>query len=144
MKQKKVSSNWYIATTHWLTSAFAIPLILGFIFLYIIGYIYINYKINMALLIVPFYPLVYWLGAKYSASYLNRTYIIKDSNDIAKKATIIAVIIGGIYRLLQIMGGKITIEQLAFVLSMIAFYFASKKYIKQDSISTLQPAQIVS
>jgi hypothetical protein len=31
MKEKKVSADWYIAATHWLTAGFAIPFIIIFV-----------------------------------------------------------------------------------------------------------------
>lgn len=135
MPEKKKSASWYIAATHWLTSGFVIPLILTFVIALIFGLIFGKDAIKEARLIafslIIYMPLIYWLGVMYSARYINKKYFIEDSNEIAKLATLYLTLVGGGFRLIQIFNdSKVTFEHVGFVLAIIAFYIASKKYIR--------------
>lgn len=135
--KKKQSASWYIAATHWLTSGFVIPLILTFIIVLVLGLVFGKNLESSATLIafasILYSPLVYWLGVMYSARYVNKKYDIKDSNEIAKLATLYLVVVGGGYRIFQIINGSgLTVEHIGFVLTVIVFYIASKKYIRSS------------
>ncbi|HBX49541.1 MAG: hypothetical protein UR66_C0004G0120 [Candidatus Moranbacteria bacterium GW2011_GWE1_35_17] len=135
MKEKKQSANWYIAATHYLTAGFAIPFVIGLIvgipvFL-ILGKdeILLSNAVNLISA-----PIIVWLGVMYSAKYINKTYLIKDSQKIINLATIYLVIIaGGLNMRSAIMDNfdVVSILGIVRVVAMaIVFYITSKKYIK--------------
>lgn len=137
MNEKKQSASWNIAATHWLTSGFVIPLILTFVVVLVLGLVFgENLKNNanvIAFASILYSPLIYWLGVMYSARYVNKKYFIKDSNEIAKLATLYLLVVGGGYRIFQIVNGSgLTVEHIGFVLAVVAFYIASKKYIRSS------------
>lgn len=134
MIEKKQSEDWNIAVTHWLTSGLAIPFVVGIIFFLGLTAIFNNSETTgniIGFIFLFFSPIIYWLGVMYSARYINKKYFIKNSNKIAKLATIYILIIGGGYRLFQIINGSgLTLEHISFIPSVVAFYIASKKYIR--------------
>jgi hypothetical protein len=143
MNEKKQSASWYIAATHWLTSGFVVPLILNILISLVLGLVFggdLKNKITLiAFVSIIFSPLIYWSGVMYSARYINKKYIIKNSNEIANLATIYVLIVGGGYRLFQIIQGSgLTLEHISFILGVIAFYIASKKYIQTSETITQQ------
>ncbi|MFH1233931.1 MAG: hypothetical protein V1649_04795 [Patescibacteria group bacterium] len=134
MKEKKQSKEWYIAATHWLTAGLAMPflltLILGIPAALVIG------KDNIALLTVvmsAIWILSLWLGVMYSAKYLAKTYIIKNSDNIIRLAAIYLAVLGGGFRLIGLSKG-ITLASMIdlgfFVVGVAVFYILSKKYVK--------------
>lgn len=151
MSERKESSSWYIAATHWLTSGFVIPLILTFLIVLILGFIFGESAAEdssttiIALASLIYTPLVYWLGVMYSARYVNKKYVIRNSKEIANLATVYLLVVGGGFRLLQILGGgDFTFEHISFLLVLVVFYLASRKYIKNtsDVMATQQPTQV--
>lgn len=130
MKEKKVSADWYIAATHWLTATITMT-ILGVI----IGVVLILISqdpIIVALGFIILYPLCMWFAVKYSVKYLSNTYFIKNTNQIVILSTIYLIIVGGGFRLLDFKG-LVTYEHIGFVLAVFVFYFASKKYLKNNT-----------
>lgn len=143
MNEKKQSASWNIAATHWLTSGFVIPFILTFVIALILGFVFGKDIGEGATLIavasIIYSPLVYWLGVMYSARYVNKKYFIKDSNEIAKLSTIYLIVVGGGFRLFKIINGSgLTVEHIGFILAVVAFYIASKKYIHTTDAATQQ------
>jgi len=135
---KKNSASWNIAATHWLTSGFVVPLILSFVIIFILKIIFGKDIESGATLIafasIIYLPVVYWLGVMYSARYVNKKYFIESSNEIAKLATIYLIIVGGGLRLLQTINGSgLIMDNIGFILAVIVFYIASKKYIKNSN-----------
>ncbi len=129
MKPKKNSADWYIAATHWLTSMVA-SVILGIILVIIIVSISDNPTIDL-ITEISVTPLVMWLAVKMSASYLNKTYVIKDAHKVAVLSLIYVVIVAGGYRLYSFLQtGVFSPEYIGFIIALIVFYVASKKYIK--------------
>ncbi len=133
MKQKKNSSDWYIATTHWLTAGFAVPFLIALIIGAPLTLAFAdNPKLLMPILMLLSLVSI-WLGVIYSSKYVNKTYIIKDANKVVTQSTIILVLIGGGFRLWKLLQtGILTYESIAFVGVVLIFYFASKKYIKNS------------
>ena len=134
MKEKKVSADWYVAATHWLTAGFVIPFLLALVLG--IPLTLILDKDNLLLLSVGFgllNMLSVWLGVMYSAKYLNKTYVIKNAHKIVALSTIYLAVIGGGFRLLKlIQTGNFSYELLGFIIGIVIFYLASKKYIKNN------------
>jgi hypothetical protein len=139
MKEKKISPNWYIAATHWLTSGFVIPLLIVFV----VG-------IPLSLLIGDQSPVVYviliaaiqilsvWLGIMYSSKYVARTYIVSNKEKVASLATIYLVVIGLLFRSSDYirnpgMDFARTTDWVMFAIMAILFYILSKKYIKNTA-----------
>jgi hypothetical protein len=131
MKEKKNSADWYIAATHWLTATFTMV-----VFAVVLGIILSLVTQNPTVVLLGFiilYPLMMWLAVKYSARYLDKTYIIKNANQIVILSTIYIVIVGGGIRVMDfISNGIITPDHIGFALAIIVFYFASRKYIKNN------------
>ncbi|OGF63120.1 hypothetical protein A2662_02450 [Candidatus Giovannonibacteria bacterium RIFCSPHIGHO2_01_FULL_45_33] len=148
MPEKKKSASWYIAATHWLTSGFVIPFILTFVIALILGLIFgadvTKGASLIALSLIVYMPLIYWLGVMYSARYINKKYFIENKNEIAKLATLYLAIVGGGFRVLQILNGSgLTFEHIGFFLAIIAFYIASKKYIYNTATIDTTPQNSV-
>lgn len=136
---KKQSAAWYIAATHWLTSGFVIPLISTFIIGSIIFLVFKKDPETAGTVFdfasIFYYPLVAWLGVMYSARYINKKYIIKNSSEIVKLSTLYIIVLGGGYRLFQIINTyNLKGEYIGFILAVVAFYIASKKYIRTSDI----------
>ena len=136
MKQKKQSSNWYIAATHYLTAGFAIPLIIGVIagFVIVPFITAIGSEILVMLFVLVISSLSVWLGVMYSARYLKRTYIISNPGAIIKLSTAYGVILGGGFLTLQIFMNDVSLTTNLYDLMFLGvrvavFYVASNKYI---------------
>ena len=142
MKEKKQSQDWYIATTHYLTAGFAIPFIIGLVIgipvAMIVGQ---NNAILLEIVMSIIWIISIWLGVMYAAGYVNKRYVIKDSDKIAKLATSYMVVLSGGFRLLILSKGVTTstiIETVLFIIGVIVFYSFSKKYIKSDEVVMAQ------
>lgn len=134
MKEKKESANWNIAATHYLTAGFAIPFVLSFILG--IPMVLLLGTDGLAIIIgnTILSPFIVWLGVIYSAKYVNKTYIIKDSQKVITLSMIYMIVIAGG---LQISNTSIAnfdvnsiLEIIRVVTIIIIFYVTSKKYIK--------------
>lgn len=132
MKPKKASADWYIAATHWLTATISMV-----VFSIVVGIILALISQNPTVILIGFiilYPLMMWLAVKYSARFLDKTYVIKNANQIVILSTIYIVIVGGGFRVMSFLSkGVITPDHIGFLLAIIVFYIASKKYIKNNS-----------
>ena len=141
MKEKKASADWYIAATHWLTATVAMVIfgiIMGFIIGIISGLVSNNESVILVATIIS-YPIAMLVAVKYSAQYLDKTYVISNANQIVILSTVYLVIVGGGFRVMGILsGGSITADHIGFAIAIVVFYFASKKYIKENSVQTSQ------
>lgn len=143
MKEKKQSANWNIAATHYLTSGLAMPflvaIVLGIPTFLIIG------KDNALLEVIAnsaLWLLGIWLGVRYSAKYLAKTYIINDNNKVIRLATIYLAVLGGIVRINKMDKGislEIAVDFVLFIGIVIAFYLFSKKYVHNTPAEEIQP-----
>ncbi len=144
MKEKKQAANWYVAFTHFLTSGFAIPFLVGGLLVLLfwkfpsleIGWL--QYLIGLA---------VIWLGVLYSARYINKKYLIKDRDRVIILSTVyfsfwlvILALPGGIVSVVKTFSGKIPWEIILNsiiipIVQIVLFYVFSKKYIG-DSMET--------
>ncbi len=149
MKEKKKSSNWYIAATHYLTAGFAIPFIIGLVATFILLPLI---KLGSSLLIMVFLLVIrilsIWLGTIYSANYLKKTYIIENKDKIINLATTYLVVLNGGYILLNILIGKATgialvYSFVGFIIAAFLFYIISKKYIQNTEKTESQIQQNV-
>lgn len=156
-KPKKQSKNWYIAVTHYLTAGFAVPfvffLILGFfggllrswmfklLFLGKLGsfgsvFLYLNTIITehdliqvVSVFIIDFFGI--WLGVKYAAKFIAKTYIVMEVNKIINLATIYFAVIGIGWRLvgIEILDSKFIIDFGLFIVLTLSFFLFSKKHL---------------
>lgn len=137
MKEKKQSKDWYIAATHYLTAGFIMPLFTGAIGTAIITLIGGDSVALAFIVIEATWLLGIWLGTMYSAKYVNKTYVIKDSDNVAKLATIyLGILAGGyqLYNLLKEISTASIMNILFFIGGIIVFYILSKKYIKNSGV----------
>lgn len=146
MKEKKHSANWNIAATHYLTAGFAIPFIVNLVGGIILARI-IPTGLILYLALALLNLLGVWLGVKYSAGYLRKTYIITDKNKIVKLTTIYFCVLSGLYFISQAVLQKVTgidlfLEAIRLAAIGVVLYVASQKYITEDApIPTEQPVQ---
>jgi hypothetical protein len=142
MKEKKASAEWYIAATHWLTAGFAIPFVLTLVLSFPLIFLLAKYESNSNLLgtTVALISVVgIWLGVIYSSRYLDKTYVIKDADKIINLATLYLVVVGGGFRVYgTIYAGTFHYTDLGFLIGVVVFYFVSKKYVKNNTISAPQ------
>jgi hypothetical protein len=130
MKEKKVSADWYIAATHWLTTL--ITATVGSV-LFVLLFTITGNPLIVFIASMIAWPFMVWLGIIYSVRYLNKSYIIKNPNQIVILSTIYLVIVAGGFRLYEFMQtGVIQMEYISFVVGVIIFYFLSKKYLKES------------
>ena len=143
--KKKQSKDWYIATTYMVTASFGVPFLI--LLPVLIG---AAHSVVHAIIMLIATFLSIWLGTVHAAEYINKAYIIKDSNKIAKLATIYFGIWNGGITLLGLIALSLTLPASVFIISMIIFvvllsieiyfyYTLSKKYIKNTE--TLTPQQ---
>lgn len=134
MKEKKNSAEWYIAATHWLT-ALILSTILGAIVIFILAMVSQNPTVTLIGFIV-LNPVVMWFAVKYSSRYLDKTYFIKNANQIVILSLIYLIITAGGFRVYKFFQtGVFQTEYVGFIIALIVFYLASKKYIKSNSNS---------
>ncbi len=144
MKILKESSAWYIAATYYLTSGFVIPGLLGLAVSYIlknIGIVDLNPIMNSLLLAVV------WIlgltgGIFYSASYLKKTYVLKEISKIIRFSTAYFIVFNIIYLFIDLIkmlkagttGTSTTIILIntgSFIISAIIFYLLSVRALKK-------------
>ena len=114
MTQKKHSADWYLAFTHYLTAGFVIPAVVGFAFVFLsiplVGMGPDGTPANPALtlpmniLSVAVGLFSVWLGVKYSASYLKKTYDLSHARRVVHLATLYFVVIGLLFEVGTIWG----------------------------------------
>ena len=136
MKERKQSSSWYIAATHYLTAGFAIPLVVNIIAAFTViplfgstGSPIVVFAGTLAIGLVAI-----WFGVMYSVNYLKKTYIILDPKRIVKFSTAyLVVVLGGVLIFSQIVQGLtiggIILAAINFVVVVTVFNFASTKYL---------------
>jgi hypothetical protein len=139
MKEKKQSKDWYIAATHYLTAGFAMPLIVGLVLsipvMLITGE---NNAVLFQILMQIIWIFTIWLGIMYSAKFLAKVYVIKNSSNIIRLATVYFGVIGTILRIVRmknIANGidlVYIINIVCFIVGIAVFYVLSKKYIKNS------------
>jgi hypothetical protein len=148
MKEKKQAANWNIAATHYLTSGFAIPFIMGLV-LGIPAVILVGKDNIVALTIVTsiIWMVSIWLGIIYSSKFIAKTYIVNDKNKIVNLATIYLIVLGSAFRLYNLSSKGLNIafiiDAFFFVVVIILFYFLSKKYLHNTEMisSQINPVQ---
>jgi hypothetical protein len=134
MKEKKESASWNIAATHYLTAGFVIPFVLSFVLgipmVLLLGKDGLAFNIANTILGV----FIVWPGVIYSAKYINKTYIIKDSQKVITLAMIYMIVIAGGLHLRNSLIANFDIASIFGIVEVIAmvivFYVTSKKYIK--------------
>ena len=144
MKTLIESSTWYIAATHYLTSGFVIPGLLGVTVSYVLKNIGITdlTPIMNSLLLTVVWILGLSGGVFYSVSYLKKTYILKDISKIIRFSTAYFIIFNIIYLLINFItilktGATtasitiILINTLSFIISAIIFYLLSIRALKK-------------
>lgn len=136
MKEKKESANWNIAATHYLTAGFAIPfvlsLVLGIPMVLLLGKDGLAVNIGNTIL----GAFIVWPGVMYSAKYVNKTYIIKDSQKVITLAMIYMIVITGGLQLRRSIIANFDIASILGIVRVVAmvivFYITSKIYIKNS------------
>ena len=151
MKEKKQAKDWGIACTHYLTAGCAMPFIIGLVLgipaAIIIGE---NNIIPLTIVLSAIRLLGIWAGVIYAAKYVNKTYIVKNSENTAKWATIYLGVLGGGHILINLLvslavldggyyfqggpTGAIVINIMFFAVGVAIFYTLSKKYIKNSEV----------
>lgn len=139
---KKTSSDWYIAATHYLTGLLA-PKIVGNIIL-IIFFGFINNLLGITSSQIIFLEvlsgtlIIVWFGTMYGARYVNSHYVIKNANSVVNIATIYCLAINVVFwHFFLIARDRVfSWDLISSILSSIAvsivFYFGSKKFIKNN------------
>lgn len=146
MKQKKQSSNWYIAATHYLTAGFVIPLIMGLVASFaLIPLLNIGSEILIVLFNLIVLALSVWFGVMYSARYLRSAYVIQNPKPIINLSTTYMVVLVMAFLIVQILmknivGMYILYGFVFFGVRVALFYIASSKYIGVSGISSDAPS----
>ncbi|PIP28007.1 MAG: hypothetical protein COX29_03365 [Candidatus Moranbacteria bacterium CG23_combo_of_CG06-09_8_20_14_all_35_22] len=138
--KKKITQDWQIALIHWLIAGIAMP----FLFSLIFGMTIINVIESFGVIVwlailgevIKFFLI--WISIIYSAKYISKMFIIKNSLNVVRLATIYLIIFVGGFRLIFFDGS----DEINYILSVIHllsllviapfFYFSSKNYIKNS------------
>jgi hypothetical protein len=115
-KQKKESKDWYIAATHYLTAGFVVPLVAGLLEVYfLLPLLGIDGEPSFAtkFLDAAVFISSIWLGVKYSANYVKKTYLLPRRMRIVNLSSIYFAVIVGIWQLIQF-GGILAVAGIVF------------------------------
>lgn len=150
MNEKKQSSAWYIAATHWLTSFFLASIMLGLLSVFIGLFQLVTpeqaggilFRIANLLVII----ILFWFTIQYSAKYINKKYIIDDPQMIVNLSTLYVLIVSGglqLYSILTVGFSLTSFFDLAYLLAMLAaFYMISKRFLVHSATApTSTPIQ---
>ena len=149
-KLKKDSRIWYLAFTHSLTVGFAIPFI--FLTLWRMVLLPMLQKMNVSYLpevgTIFFSIFVLWLSVWYSARYINNTYYVENKKKLLIFSTVYFAVVQFGIDFLIILNSSSNIDFLLYwllystyiiifisivnIVYIYAFYYFSKKYIKED------------
>jgi len=133
MKEKKQTKDWYIAATHYLTAGFAIPFVFGFVIGTPLAIVLGENNLWVGIIELILMPVIMWFGVIYSAKYIERTYIVRDSNKIVNLSVIYSiVVIVGLHAYGAFVAKVEYISVATAAVTMAVFYLASKKYIKNS------------
>ncbi len=148
-KDLKESKLWYISATHYLTSGFVIPLILSALSVFLLkSFFGTSYQAWQFLTVLIVSLLSVYLGVIYSASYLKKTYKIKDAKKIIKYSSIYFIFFSAFLFLLDSTSSIVkTYKENGFatafwfvffpfiylLIASLIFYLTSKKYIKNNT-----------
>jgi hypothetical protein len=137
MKEKKQSANWYIAVTHYLTSGLAIPFVINLALGFPLVAIFAGNMLALQISIVLVGLLAIWLGVKYSAWYINKTYIVENFSKVVNISTIYFVVLKMGWTLLsmpKVINNNYLIQVLFAIINCVVFYLLSKKYLNNTEI----------
>ncbi len=149
MHGKRQLASRRIAVIHLLISSFVVPMIIIAIWAVVLELVFTILGKNseskasligfLPILYLLLVPLISWIGVMYSARVINKTYFIKDSDEIAKLATIYFLVTSGGYKLFQIIKGSgLTISVIYILLATFVLYIASKRYIHSSDVTNQQ------
>lgn len=137
MKKKKKIKDWQIALVYWLLAGVPAPFLFSAIFGHIVKGIAENFGVIVWLAIlgeaVKFF--LVWISIIYSAKFITKTFIIKDSENIAKISTIFLCVVLFVFRVIffdssDIMNYIFSSMHLISLLVIIPFfYFFSRNQI---------------
>lgn len=134
MKEKKQSANWYIAATHYLTAGFAIPLLFSFVLGIPMVLIFGKDGLAVSIANTILGAFIVWPSVIYSAKYINKTYIIRDSQKVATLATMYMIVIAGGLQFRSSLIAHFDVASILGIVRVVAmvflFYVMSKKYMK--------------
>ena len=128
MKAKKEVSTWYAAATFYLTAGFAMPLLFGSIYSFIISP-FVGPGTLDDMLGIVFGLLGIWMGIIYSARYIRKAYIIKDRNKIINLATIYLIVLLLLWWVIIL---RIPIFLIGYAIRVVIFYLLSRIYVKES------------
>ena len=89
--EAKLTSNWYVAATHYLTGGLVAPAIISGVIAYGLNSVIKTENLNIIFDILVgtvVSILSLWLSIIYSQNYIKRHYLIKDTNKVIKISTI--------------------------------------------------------
>lgn len=133
MKAHKRSHDWYVALSHTVTSGFAIPLILAAAYAYaLVPLLGIRLDTSTSALMSGIVSVCsIWLGVRYSAVYIRRTYSPESRKRIVGLASVFFGAILLLFLVPQYLAGEgeayRTIELLSAFASVAVFHYASKR-----------------
>jgi hypothetical protein len=138
MKIKKTSANWYIIMTHLLTIVVT-GLIFAVLMGMILGLLNVSDTISQTVFLIVF-PIIMWFAVKYSASFINNNYVIKDANRIVIFSTIDFLILNLLLTSKNIFSNNLPpLDLIGTIVAIIIVYLASKRYIKENVNSNISP-----
>jgi hypothetical protein len=147
MSEKLNRRYWDIAFTYWLMFGAIIPAIILYLFIFAVGSILmisgieVNNFVESALNLI-LKPIAIWLVIQFIASgfYIGKQRFLESKSKIINSAAILVIVLNLLLIAYTHIGGvdliTLFVEILGLALSVVAFYFASKKYLPStDTLS---------
>lgn len=135
MNEKKKLDSWIIAGIHWLlVTLYAFVVLLGGLLVITILFTLFGWPSEGIESSVWFnfilWPVFFGIGVMFSAKNINKKYIVADSAKIVNLASIY-FIVSDVLNLVYTMSktGFLVENVMGVVISIVVFYFVSKKYI---------------
>lgn len=138
-ENKKSASNWYVAATHFLTAGFVIPFLFGLLLIIatiLFPFAYISFFLVIGAILSI---LGTWLGVMYSARYVRKKYAIEDKDKVIFLSTAYLIFLTIVYYAYQFFSNNIVIDLnfftyifVPFIIKVLVFFIASKRYIQAD------------
>lgn len=139
MNNKTTVSTRYLSLLYWFMAGFVLPffvnLVLGFIlgiFLVAVPLLTSPIVSGIVFYVVGLFGLL--IGIQFTSKWLGRRYVIPDAEKVARYASLYMLAIGLVLRIAGIiMNGAVQIETAAFLLTVVIFYFLSKRFIENNT-----------
>jgi hypothetical protein len=140
MSAKKEKADWYIAGVHMITAGFAIPIIFGLAYIFVVvPFLGIDIETPLGFVIGETIGLaIIYLGVWYSAEYIKRTYIFPNPMRIVNLSTLYLGVLMALSATADIFVPAEGLEDTFYIVGNVVtsaavlavFYFSSRRKLR--------------